>query len=122
MKRLFSNIGWLLGGRGFNAVMSLVYLYLATHTLGLEGFGHFALIVALGQAITGVILQKCGAISEAKAFRYTPENVDFFDVDFVAAMAGENGAKGMVAEGAIDATKSELFAWLWKKAAAETQG
>lgn len=53
MKRLFSNIAWLLGGRGFNAVMSLVYLYLATHTLGLEGFGHFALIVALGQAITG---------------------------------------------------------------------
>ena len=42
-----------MGGRGFNAVMSLVYLYLATHTLGLEGFGHFALIVALGQAITG---------------------------------------------------------------------
>jgi len=54
MRRLFSNIGWLLGGRGFNAVMSLVYLYLATHTLGLEGFGHFALIVALGQAITGL--------------------------------------------------------------------
>ncbi len=54
MKRLFSNIGWLLGGRGFNAVMSLVYLYLATNTLGLEGFGHFALIVALGQAITGL--------------------------------------------------------------------
>ncbi len=53
MKRLFSNIGWLLGGRGFNAVMSLVYLYLATHTLGTEGFGHFALIVALGQAIAG---------------------------------------------------------------------
>ena len=53
MKRLFSNIAWLLGGRGFNAVMSLIYLYLATHTLGLEGFGHFALIVALGQAITG---------------------------------------------------------------------
>ena len=54
MKRLFSNIGWLLGGRGFNAVMSLVYLYLATHTLGLEEFGYFALIVALGQAITGL--------------------------------------------------------------------
>ena len=53
MTRLFSNIGWLLGGRGFNAVMSLVYLYFATHTLGLTGFGHFALIVALGQAITG---------------------------------------------------------------------
>jgi O-antigen/teichoic acid export membrane protein len=53
MGRLFTNMGWLLGGRGFNAVMSLVYLYLATHTLGLEQFGYFALIVALGQAITG---------------------------------------------------------------------
>lgn len=54
MKRLFKNIGWLLGGRGFNAVMSLVYLYLATNALGLEKFGYFALIVALGQAITGL--------------------------------------------------------------------
>ncbi|MEM6857542.1 MAG: lipopolysaccharide biosynthesis protein [Pseudomonadota bacterium] len=53
MKRLFSNIGWLLGGRAFNAVMSLVYLVLATNTLGIEGFGYFAIIVALGQAITG---------------------------------------------------------------------
>ncbi len=54
MKRLFSNIAWLLGGRGFNAVMSLVYLYLATNTLGIESFGHFAIIVALGQVITGL--------------------------------------------------------------------
>ena len=54
MKRLFTNMGWLLGGRGFHAVLSLVYLYLATHTLGIERFGHFALIVALGHAITGL--------------------------------------------------------------------
>ncbi|MEL7446540.1 MAG: lipopolysaccharide biosynthesis protein [Pseudomonadota bacterium] len=54
MKRLFQNIGWLLGGRGFNAVMSLLYLYLATHTLGLENFGYFAIIVALGQTVTGL--------------------------------------------------------------------
>ena len=54
MKRLFSNMGWLLGGRGFNAVLSLVYLALATRALGTVGFGHFALIVALGQAITGL--------------------------------------------------------------------
>ncbi len=53
MKRLFTNMGWLLGGRGINAVLSLVYLALATRTLGLEGFGHFAAIVALGQAVTG---------------------------------------------------------------------
>ena len=54
MKRLWQNIGWLLTGRGFNAVMSLVYLALAARTLGVEGFGHFAIIVALGQAVTGL--------------------------------------------------------------------
>ena len=35
MRRLFTNMGWLLGGRGINAVLSLVYLALATRTLGL---------------------------------------------------------------------------------------
>lgn len=54
MKRLFTNMGWLLGGRGINAVLSLVYLALATRSLGLENFGHFAAIVALGQAVTGI--------------------------------------------------------------------
>ncbi|MGI8944520.1 MAG: lipopolysaccharide biosynthesis protein [Qipengyuania sp.] len=54
MRRLMRNIGWLLGGRGINAVLSLVYLALATRTLGLDGFGYFALIVALGQTVTGL--------------------------------------------------------------------
>jgi len=54
MARLFGNIGWLLGGRGVNAVLSLVYLALATRALGTVGFGYFALILALGQAITGL--------------------------------------------------------------------
>ncbi|MEM7665042.1 MAG: oligosaccharide flippase family protein [Pseudomonadota bacterium] len=54
MGRLFTNMGWLLGGRGVNAVLSLVYLALATRTLGTEGFGYFALIIALGQAVTGI--------------------------------------------------------------------
>ncbi len=53
MKQVFSNMGWLLGGRGFNAVLSLVYLAIAARTLGTDGFGHFALIIALGQAVTG---------------------------------------------------------------------
>ena len=54
MRRLFTNMGWLLGGRGINAVLSLVYLALATRTLGLEAFGWFAAIVALGQAVAGL--------------------------------------------------------------------
>ena len=54
MSRLIRNIGWLLSGRGVNAVLSLVYLALATRTLGIEGFGYFALIVAMGQTVTGL--------------------------------------------------------------------
>ena len=54
MRRLMRNIGWLLGGRGVNAVLSLVYLALATRTLGIDNFGYFALIIALGQTVTGL--------------------------------------------------------------------
>ncbi len=54
MGRLFTNMGWLLGGRGINALLSLVYLALAARALGPEGFGYFALIIALGQAVTGI--------------------------------------------------------------------
>jgi len=54
MERLFTNMGWLLGGRGINALLSLVYLALAARALGTEGFGHFALIIALGQTVTGL--------------------------------------------------------------------
>lgn len=53
MKQVFANMGWLLGGRGFNAVLSLLYLAIAARTLGTDGFGYMALIIALGQAITG---------------------------------------------------------------------
>nr|WP_137677678.1 lipopolysaccharide biosynthesis protein [Parerythrobacter lutipelagi] len=54
MKRLLRNIGWLLSGRAVNALLSLLYLALATRSLGLEAFGYFALIVALGQTVTGL--------------------------------------------------------------------
>ena len=54
MQRLLKNIGWLLTGRGLNAVLSIVYLALATRTLGLDNFGYFAIILALGQTVTGL--------------------------------------------------------------------
>ncbi|HAN90262.1 MAG: lipopolysaccharide biosynthesis protein [Qipengyuania citrea] len=54
MHRLLRNIGWLLTGRGLNALLSLVYLALATRTLGLDNFGYFAIILALGQTVTGI--------------------------------------------------------------------
>lgn len=54
MNRILRNIGWLLGGRGVNALFSIVYLALATRSLGLEDFGRFSLIIVLAQAITGI--------------------------------------------------------------------
>lgn len=55
METIFRNLGWLLASRGVNAVLSLLYLAIATRILGLEGFGHFSLIVVLAQAVTGIV-------------------------------------------------------------------
>lgn len=54
MRNVFRNLGWLLGSRGINAVLSLVYLALATRTLGVAGFGQFAMILVLAQGIAGI--------------------------------------------------------------------
>lgn len=54
MRRIFANAGWLLGGKGVNAALSLVYLAIATRALGLAEFGQFTLVVALAQALTGI--------------------------------------------------------------------
>ncbi len=53
IRRALQNTGWLMGARGVNAVLSLVYLALATRALGLEGFGQFVLAVTFAQAIVG---------------------------------------------------------------------
>lgn len=95
MRRLIQNIGWLLSGRAVNAVLSLVYLALATRTLGLDGFGYFALIVALGQTVTGLanfqtwqFVVRWGATSDGPAdatgFAIA---LDFFSVILGTAMA-----------------------------------
>lgn len=55
MGTILRNLGWLLSSRGINAALSLVYLALATRTLGLENFGHFALIVVMGQMVAGLV-------------------------------------------------------------------
>lgn len=47
---MLGNFGWLLGGKGFGAVASLVYLAILSRSLGVKDFGHFALIFGLSQA------------------------------------------------------------------------
>jgi O-antigen/teichoic acid export membrane protein len=49
--RILQNTAWLLGGKTFGGILSLFYLAIVTRTLGVEGFGQFALIVGTGQAI-----------------------------------------------------------------------
>jgi len=54
MKHVFRNLGWLLGSRGINAVLSLVYIGLATRSLGVAGYGQFAMVVVLAQGVAGI--------------------------------------------------------------------
>lgn len=53
--RVFGNAGWFLGSRGITGLLSLFYLALAARSLGLAGFGQFALVQGLAQAIAGFV-------------------------------------------------------------------
>lgn len=53
MRRALQNTGWLMGARGINAVLSLVYLALATRSLGLQGFGQFVIAFTFAQLVVG---------------------------------------------------------------------
>ncbi|WP_106638853.1 lipopolysaccharide biosynthesis protein [Allosphingosinicella vermicomposti] len=53
--RVLENAGWLLAGKGVGAVLSLVYLGLATRTLGPAAFGQFVLIIGIAQAISSFV-------------------------------------------------------------------
>jgi O-antigen/teichoic acid export membrane protein len=53
--RTLRNVGWLLGGKGVGAVLSLIYLALATRSLGVERFGQFMLILSTAQAIAALV-------------------------------------------------------------------
>lgn len=52
--RILVNVAWLLGGKGFAAVCSVIYLAILARTLGLKGFGHFSLIVGTAQALVAI--------------------------------------------------------------------
>ena len=52
--RLFANTAWLVGGKGFGAVCSLIYLAILTRSLGVKEFGHFSLIFGTSQALVAL--------------------------------------------------------------------
>jgi O-antigen/teichoic acid export membrane protein len=49
------NFGWMLSARALAAVFSLVYLAIITRTLGVTGFGKFALITGAAQFLVGLL-------------------------------------------------------------------
>jgi O-antigen/teichoic acid export membrane protein len=54
-RSVLRNLGWLLAGRGVQAVLSLFYLAFVTRALGVEGFGRFALITGAAQALSTLV-------------------------------------------------------------------
>jgi O-antigen/teichoic acid export membrane protein len=55
MRAIARNLGWMLASRGVLAILSLVYLAIVTRTLGVAGFGRFALITGASQALATVV-------------------------------------------------------------------
>lgn len=52
--RMLKNTGWLLGGKGFGALSSLIYLAILSRSLGIKDFGHFALIFGIAQTFVAI--------------------------------------------------------------------
>ena len=54
-RAVLANLGWLLASNALMAVLSLVYIGLATRTLGLGDFGRFALITGTAQTLAMLV-------------------------------------------------------------------
>lgn len=53
-RSIIQNTVWLLGGKGFGGVLSIVYLAILSRSLGLKDFGHFSLIFGTAQALVAI--------------------------------------------------------------------
>ncbi len=53
--RIFKNTAWLLAGKGFGGALSLIYIAVLTRTLGLSGWGQFALISGAAAALINFV-------------------------------------------------------------------
>lgn len=52
---VIQNFGWMLASRGLAAVFSLIYLAIITRSLGVSGFGKFALITGAAQMLANLL-------------------------------------------------------------------
>ncbi len=97
LRLMLGNFGWLLGGKGFGAVSSLIYLGILSRSLGVKDFGHFALIFGLSQAFvmlagfqTWQAIVKFGAPHLARGNNEAFARLSIFGgvVDLAASVAG----------------------------------
>lgn len=53
--RILTHLGWILGGKGYGAVLSLFYLAILTRALGPAAYGSFALILSAALVLQAVL-------------------------------------------------------------------
>jgi O-antigen/teichoic acid export membrane protein len=53
--RILTHLGWILGGKGYGAVLSLFYLAIVTRVLGPAAYGSFALVLSAALVLQAVL-------------------------------------------------------------------
>ena len=95
--RMFKNVAWGLGSRGFNSIASVAYLAVAARALGPEPFGQFVLILTYGQMIVNFVqFQSWKGVIRYGALHVAAERQDRLErlfgftatLDFGSALAG----------------------------------
>lgn len=95
--RMFKNVAWGLGSRGFNSVASIAYLAIAARALGPNAFGEFVLILTYGQMVANFVqFQSWKGVIRYGAIHVTAERPDRLErlfgftatLDFGSAFAG----------------------------------
>ena len=94
LKRMLANTAWLVGGKGFGAGCSLVYLAILARSLGLKDFGHFSLIWGAAQALVAITgFQTWRAVVRYGAAHVHERNWEAFGrISMLAAMLDLAGA------------------------------
>lgn len=59
LARIVRNMLWLASSKGVGAVLSLIYLGIATRSLGVSDFGRFALVLSIGALVANFMQFDC---------------------------------------------------------------
>ena len=97
MRAIARNFGWMIASRGVAAVFSLIYLAIVTRSLGVEGFGKFALITGAAQLLAHllafetwqiIVQYGVGHVENAKQSKLARLFRSAVVLDFVSAVTG----------------------------------